>query len=113
MSLTPEQAFTRKERLEFLHRCHQHLDEQVRYSNQKASYILTTVGAIFVGCGAALLGPKIDNATDIALLISGLGPMRGGQRGVLRGHLPHHPAPTRPHDAFAHVLWQHRGDVRP
>ncbi len=72
MSLTPEQEFTRKERLQFLHRCHQHMDEQVRYSNQKASYILTTVGAIFVGCGAALLGPKIENATDIALLISGL-----------------------------------------
>ena len=72
MALTPEQEFTRKERLKFLHRCHQHMDEQVRYSNLKASYILTTVGAVFVGCGAALLGPKIDNPLDIALLISGL-----------------------------------------
>lgn len=72
MSLTPEQEFTRRERLNFLHRCHTHVDEQVRYSNLKASYILTTVGAVFVGCGAALLGPKIENPLDIALLISGL-----------------------------------------
>ncbi len=72
MNVTDSQDFTRQERLRFLHRCYQQTDEQVRYSNHKASYILTTVGAVFVGCGAALLGPKIENPTDIALLISGL-----------------------------------------
>jgi hypothetical protein len=72
MDAAPPKRFTPSQRLDFLHRCHQHMDEQVRYSNLKASYILTTVGAVFVGCGAALLGPKLENTTDIALLISGL-----------------------------------------
>jgi hypothetical protein len=72
MNVAANQEFTCRERLEFLHRCHHHMDEQVRYSNQKASYILTTVGAIFVGCGAALMVQTQRHPVDIALLISGL-----------------------------------------
>lgn len=72
MNVTDRQEAARQERLRFLRHTFDQVDAQVRYSNLKASYILTTVGAVFVGCGAALLGPKIDNPLDIALLISGL-----------------------------------------
>lgn len=72
MDLTDREEAARRERLRFLRHTYDQVDAQIRYSNLKASYILTTVGAVFVGCGAALLGPKMDNPLDIALLISGL-----------------------------------------
>lgn len=71
MDLTDRQQ-TREERLRFLRHTYDQVNEQIRYSNLKASYILTTVGAVFVGCGAALLGPKMEYPLDIALLVSGL-----------------------------------------
>jgi hypothetical protein len=72
MSLNHVPDASREERLRFLRHTYDQIDEQVRYSNQKANYILTAVGAVFVGCGAALLGPKIEDPLAIGLLVSGL-----------------------------------------
>ena len=74
MSVTERFAddLTREERLNFLRHVYNNVNEQVRYSNQKASYILTSVGAVFVGCGAALLGPNVENVLAKALLGGGL-----------------------------------------
>lgn len=74
MSVLPKPLddLTREERLRFLRQVHDKVDEQVRYSNWKASYILTTVGAAFVGCGAALLGPQIEGLWAKVFLVAGL-----------------------------------------
>jgi Family of unknown function (DUF5706) len=63
---------TREERLQFLRHTYDCVDEQVRYSNSKASYILATVAAVFVACGAALLGPQVETQFAKLLLIPGL-----------------------------------------
>jgi hypothetical protein len=74
MSATERHAddLTRQERLRFLRHVYDNIDEQVRYSNYKASYVLATVGAVFVGCGAALLGPQIESLASKVLLVAGL-----------------------------------------
>jgi predicted neuraminidase len=74
MSVTERFAddLTREERLRFLRHVYDNVEEQVRYSNQKANYILTCVGAVFVGCGAALLGPNVENIVAKGLLVAGL-----------------------------------------
>ena len=64
---------TREERMRFLRHVYDKIDEQVRYSNLKANYILTAVGAVFVGCGAALMSPQgITSDVAKALLVAGL-----------------------------------------
>jgi len=74
MSVTERFAddLTREERMRFLRHVYDKVDEQVRYSNLKANYILTAVGAVFVGCGAALLGPQVEHIAAKALLVAGL-----------------------------------------
>lgn len=69
---TPGDFLTREERLHFLRHTYDGVDEQVRFANHKASYILATVGCVFVGCGATLLGPEIESEWAKALLIIGL-----------------------------------------
>jgi hypothetical protein len=63
---------TRGERLLFLRHTYDGVDEQIRFANSKASYLLATVGCVFVGCGAALLGPEIQSMLAKALLMVGL-----------------------------------------
>ena len=75
-AVTPDlfaEGITREERIRFLRHVYDKVDEQVRYSNLKANYILTAVGAVFVGCGAALLGPQgVTSELAKALLVAGL-----------------------------------------
>ncbi|MEI6503616.1 MAG: Pycsar system effector family protein, partial [Armatimonadota bacterium] len=63
---------TREERLLFLRHTYDGVDEQIRFANSKASYILATVGCVFVGCGAALLGPEIKSEIAKVVLMVGL-----------------------------------------
>jgi hypothetical protein len=71
-SSTASDYLTRQERLEFLRHAYDGVDEQVRFANHKASYILATIGCVFVGCGALLLGPPIQSELAKGLLMVGL-----------------------------------------